>query len=578
MARGPEREEVTRTASIDTRSRALPIPGSRVFPYLFLCALSVYFTCQAAGARLAGHHLEPMMKTGASVIRAVAGIALLMLALDVCAQAAGDQVPDSQAAYDQAAYDHAAPGQAPAPAPALSPEQLDQLLAPIALYPDALLAQVLTASTYPLEIVEADRWLQNPANAALSGEALNTALQQQPWDPSVKSLVPFPQILRMMDDHLNWTEQLGDAFLANRAAVMDSVQRLRQQAQAAGNLKSGQYGTVTSQGQVIVIESPNPEVVYVPVYDPFVVYGPWPYPAYPPYYFGGYFDVVVFSGGFGWFGFGIDFPLWNWCFWDWPRHRVFVNQSRFNQINFGHRPIDNDTWHHDPEHRHGVPYRYENTRQRFLPGGRTPDERRNFRGYPNEPRHEERREQGPGHEQGPGRERGPNREQNIVQPLPQVVHPMPQVVHPMPQVVRPLPQLVTPPVVARPPPAGAHPQEGERHDMQQRAAQPPPVVQPQAVQPGRTFGTAPPQQFRAPEAYRAPGAYRAPQPYRTPNPPPAFESFGRGSEVRSQSERGYSSRHSEPGGGARTQQFAPAPGGRMQQSAPQGGGFRRRDH
>lgn len=488
------------------------------------------------------------MKTGASVIRAVAGITFLTLALDVCAQqAAGDQ-----AAADQAAYDQAAPSQAPAPelspVPAISPEQLDQLLAPIALYPDALLAQVLMASTYPLEIVEADRWLQNPANAALSGEALNTALQQQPWDPSVKSLVPFPQVLRMMDDHLNWTEQLGDAFLANRAAVMDSVQRLRQQAQAAGNLKSTHYQTVAPQGSVIVIESPAPDILYVPVYDPFLVYGPWPYPAYPPYYFPGYFDVVVMGGtAFGWFGFGIDVPLWGWGFWDWPRHRVFVDRHRFNEINFRHRPIDNDTWHHDPEHRHGVPYRYENTRQRFQPGGTARDERRNFRGYPpNEPRHE--------------------RDHNIVRPLPQVVHP--------------LPQLVTPPMVARPP-------QGERHDMQQRAAQPPPVVQPQAVQPqvaqprsenvrpGRTFerpgaaerqGAAPPQQFRAP------------QPYRAPIPPPAFESFGRGSEVRSQSERGYSSRHSEPAGGARTQQLAPAQGGRMQQSAPRGGGFGRREH
>ena len=128
------------------------------------------------------------------------------------------------------------------PAPAMSdqavaqftPEQLDQMLAPIALYPDPLLAQILMAATYPLEVVVADRWVQDRKNAALKGDRLTEALEQQPWDPSVKSLVPFPQILRMMDRNLEWTERLGDVFLANQAGVMDSVQRLRQRAEAAG--------------------------------------------------------------------------------------------------------------------------------------------------------------------------------------------------------------------------------------------------------------------------------------------------------------------------------------------------------
>ena len=123
-------------------------------------------------------------------------------------------------------------------APAYTQGQLDQMLAPIALYPDALVSQILMASTYPLEVVEAERWLEVPENASLTGDALSNALMQQPWDPSVKSLVPFPQVLQMMNQNLQWTEQLGDAFLAQQPAIMDSIQQLRQQAQAAGTLQS----------------------------------------------------------------------------------------------------------------------------------------------------------------------------------------------------------------------------------------------------------------------------------------------------------------------------------------------------
>ncbi|MFP3564434.1 DUF3300 domain-containing protein [Paraburkholderia sp. SIMBA_030] len=122
---------------------------------------------------------------------------------------------------------------APQAAAPLTAEQLDQMLAPIALYPDPLVAQILMAATYPLEVVEADRWVQQPGNAALQGGQLTGALEQQPWEPSVKSLVPFPQVLKMLDDNLEWTERIGDAFLASQPAVMDSIQRLRQRAQAA---------------------------------------------------------------------------------------------------------------------------------------------------------------------------------------------------------------------------------------------------------------------------------------------------------------------------------------------------------
>ncbi|MGE4605937.1 MAG: DUF3300 domain-containing protein, partial [Myxococcota bacterium] len=171
-----------------------------------------------------------------------------------------------------------------------SPEQLEQIVAPIALYPDALLAQLLMASTYPLEIVEAARWVK--AHPSLEGKALEDALQSESWDPSVKSLTAFPQALAMMNDKLDWTTQLGDAFLAQQKSVMNAVQSLRQKAKAEGNLESNKQQTVKvepqptgSQTQTIIIESANPQVVYVPTYNPMVVYGPWPYPTYQPFYY-----------------------------------------------------------------------------------------------------------------------------------------------------------------------------------------------------------------------------------------------------------------------------------------------------
>ncbi len=162
-------------------------------------------------------------------------------------------------------------------------EELDQLLAPIALYPDSLIAQILMASTYPLEIVQADRFAQQNKN--LKGEALTEALEQQAWDPSVKSLVNFPQVLMMMSEKLDRTQKLGDAFLANQRAVMDTIQSLRAKAQAAGNLKSTKEQTVIVEQKIIKIEPASPQVIYVPAYNPTVVYGAWPYPAYPPYYY-----------------------------------------------------------------------------------------------------------------------------------------------------------------------------------------------------------------------------------------------------------------------------------------------------
>ena len=181
----------------------------------------------------------------------------------------------------------AAAAAAPSGAKTFSKEELEQLLAPIALYPDALLAQVLMASTYPLDIVAAERWVKG--NPGLKDKALEDALQQQPWDPSVKSLAVFPQVLTMMSEKIDWTQKLGDAFLAQQADVLATAQALRNKAVAQGNLKDSKEQKVTTTTEnnqtVIKIEPTNPEVVYVPTYNPTVVYGTWPYPAYPPYYY-----------------------------------------------------------------------------------------------------------------------------------------------------------------------------------------------------------------------------------------------------------------------------------------------------
>ena len=179
----------------------------------------------------------------------------------------------------------APPAAAPS-APLLKPAQLDQLVAPIALYPDPLLAQVLMASAYPLDIVEAERWVE--ANKNLKDDALKAALDKQDWDDSIKSLVATPDVLQMMSTKLDWTQKLGDAVVAQQADVMDAIQRLRTKAQANNKLQSNKQQTVSvsqQQGrQVISIAPTDPDTVYVPYYDPGVVYGDWPYPEYPAYY------------------------------------------------------------------------------------------------------------------------------------------------------------------------------------------------------------------------------------------------------------------------------------------------------
>jgi uncharacterized membrane protein YgcG len=224
-------------------------------------------------------------------------------------------------------------GQAPA-APAYTtqtPAQLQQLVAPIALYPDSLVAQVLAASTFPAQIVEADRWLQN--NSTLKGDALAQAVDQMSWDPSVKALTAFPTVLGNMDKNLSWTSSLGDAYYNQQQDVMDAVQFMRQKAQSAGNLKSTDQQTVQDQGSSIVIQPASPEVVYVPAYNPWLVYGypvsPWPYwYNYPGIWWGG---PSLYWGGVG---FGIGFYGgygWGWNHWgtNWGGRTVVYNHNTY---------------------------------------------------------------------------------------------------------------------------------------------------------------------------------------------------------------------------------------------------------
>ncbi|MDE3220131.1 MAG: DUF3300 domain-containing protein [Nitrospirota bacterium] len=265
--------------------------------------------------------------------------------------------------------------------PAFTQQELDQMLAPIALYPDSLLSQILMASTYPLEIVEASRW--SKANPNLKGEKAVQAVAEDAWDPSVKSLVAFPQILMMMDEKLNWTERLGDAFLAQQQEVMDTVQNLRQKASEAGNLKSNDQIRVEQQGQSIVVEPANPQVVYVPYYNPMVMYGPWWWPAYPPVYWGpwpGYFYGPRFGVGFAWgIGIGIG-PGFFFGGFNWPYRHVNIA----NANNFYHHSVNvnrGTVWAHDPVHRRGVPYRDVALRQQFTRMSASPEARRQFRGH-----------------------------------------------------------------------------------------------------------------------------------------------------------------------------------------------------
>jgi hypothetical protein len=315
------------------------------------------------------------------------------------------------------------------------PEELEQIVAPIALYPDPVLAQIFMASTYPIEVVQAARLVQ--AKPDLKGEQLDAELRKQTWDDSVKSLTRLPQVLSMMNEKLDWTQKLGDAVLGQQKDVMDAVQRLRARAQASGNLQSTSQQTVTveagearaaspaatataapppagapppppaasssppAQQTVIKIEPTDPQVVYVPSYSPTVVYGAWPYPAHPPYYYHppGYvagaalsFTAGVVVGG----------ALWSGCNWNRGEVDIDIDRQTNFSANVNVEPTRTNvqqartegqqaraegqqaraeaqqaraegqsgqgnraSWQHDPEHRKGVQYRDQATQQRY---------------------------------------------------------------------------------------------------------------------------------------------------------------------------------------------------------------------
>ena len=265
---------------------------------------------------------------------------------------------------------------APPSTPVYSAAQLDQMLAPIALYPDDLLGQILMAATYPLEVVQADRWLQVPANASLRGVDLAQALQPQPWDASVKALIAFPQILSVMDNNLQWTEELGEAFLVQQADVMDHVQQLRSRAQAARALTSSAQQTVSTNDQAIEIAPPGADTLFVPVYDPNVAYGEWPYPDYLPYYF----DVPGYPLG-SFMVFALIAPLWGWNHWDWNHHRLNIGGGPGFGKGGPPLALHPGPWRHDPERRAGVPYRSGSAQARFGDTAELRSGRENFRGY-----------------------------------------------------------------------------------------------------------------------------------------------------------------------------------------------------
>ncbi len=285
------------------------------------------------------------------------------------------------------------PTQTDSNAPAYTQEQLQQILAPIALYPDELLTQVLAASTYPLEVAMADRWLEQPQNKSLKDDALVKALDDQNWDPSVKSLVPFPVVLKTMSDQLDWTQKLGDAFLAQQADVLAAVQALRARAQAAGKLQSNAQQVVTQDASAIVIAPAQPSTVYVPAYDPGVVYGTWPYPAYPPAYYPpppGYYVGSALAAGLA-FGAGIAITgaLWGWGRPNWGGGSINVNVNRFNSINSNqfnnfhssNRSITSNNWQHNADHRRGLAYSNNQVRQQYRPNqGSNVAQRDAFRG------------------------------------------------------------------------------------------------------------------------------------------------------------------------------------------------------
>jgi hypothetical protein len=288
-----------------------------------------------------------------------------------------------------------------------SNEQLDQMTAQVALYPDSLLAQLFMATTYPDEFASATAW--SKAHPDAKGDDAVKMVENETWDPSVQSMVAFPEVLITLGDKPEWVKNMGDAFLAQPDEVMDSVQRLRGQAQKAGNLKSNEQIKVSTQAPdaapppaaptttvvqqvapqppLIVIEPAQPSVVYVPAYNPTIVYGAWPYPAYPPYYYPpppGYWWSRTIATGIAWgVGIGVTNALWGGCHWGWGHSNVDINVNRYNNINVNRRLDVNSSrtsWNHNTEHRGNTPYRGGDATRRNLDNKYQAGNREQFRG------------------------------------------------------------------------------------------------------------------------------------------------------------------------------------------------------
>jgi len=287
-----------------------------------------------------------------------------------------------------------------------SNEQLDQMTAQIALYPDSLLSQLLMATTYPDEFAKASAW--SKAHPDAKGDAAVTAVESENWDPSVASMVAFPEVVITLGDKPDWVRSMGDAFLAQPDDVMDSVQRLRGRAQQAGNLKSNEQITVSTQApeaappaspqsvvvqqaapppQMIVIAPAQPSVIYVPAYNPTVVYGAWPYAAYPPYYYPpppGYWWSRTIATGIAWgVAIGVNNALWGGCHWGWGHSSVDINVNRYNNINVNRRLDVNSSrssWNHDTAHRGATPYRGGDATRKNLDSKYQAGNRDQFRG------------------------------------------------------------------------------------------------------------------------------------------------------------------------------------------------------
>lgn len=271
--------------------------------------------------------------------------------------------------------------------------ELDQMMAPIALYPDSLLAQILMATTYPADVTEAVQWSKD--NPDQEGDAAVEAVQDKSWDPSVMSLTAFPQVLTMMGEQPDWVQNVGDAFLADSEGVMDTVQKLRLKAKEEGNLETTEQQTVTveepsstetvegssSTETVIIIEPADPQIVYVPAYNPTIIYGVWWWPRYTPWYYRPYGYPVARGIAFG-VGIGISRALWGGCRWGRGRGSVNINVNRYNNINRNKINSNNrnSNWNHNSNNRRGVPYKDQNTRNKFDNNRSGASNRQDYRG------------------------------------------------------------------------------------------------------------------------------------------------------------------------------------------------------